>query len=313
MGEAMIRLSPPLGSRISTATAFEAGVGGAELNVAIASAALGMPATWISSLPENPLAERILRAARAANVTPVIAPSNRRVGLYFVEVGAEPRGVSVVYDRADSALSSLEAFDEAMRTAVEHASILYTSGITLGLGSGSAGLVDEFLQLGGHALKYFEVNYRSKLWSAEEAREATMRILPKIDVLIASDHDLTELLEIHKDPIVSARRLSAEFGYDFVLMPSRTGRVGEQGVNAVTVVTRDGEVTAECAGRIHDPVGAGDAGAGAFIAIYSQTGDLKRAAEASVRAAAHQQTQSGDAATFTPDEILNPSRRRIRR
>jgi 2-dehydro-3-deoxygluconokinase len=313
LGEAMIRLSPPSGKRLSTAISFDASVGGAELNVAIASAALGTPASWLSSLPVNPLAERIVRSVRAADVTPVIAPSTDRVGLYFVEVGAEPRGVSVVYDRQDSAFSNMVALDQRMRSTVETASVVYTSGITLALGGNGPRLVDEFFGLANHALKYFEINHRSKLWSAEEAREATMRVLPAIDVLVASEHDLTELLGINQDPIAAAHLLISDFDYEFVLIPSRKGRVGEEGVNTVTVVTPEGDFRAECAGRVVDPVGAGDAGTGTFIAIYAQTGDLKQAAEASARASAHQQTELGDAASFLPDEILQPSEQRIRR
>ena len=313
LGEAMIRLSPPDGSRVATAVNFDASVGGAELNVAIASAALGMPSTWLSCLPENPLAERIVRAARGAGVRVVVAPSESRVGLYFVEVGEEPRGVSVIYDRAVSAMSQLDALNEGMRAAVLDASILYSSGITLGLGPGSLNLLREFYECGANSLKYFEVNYRSKLWSEAEARESTIRLMDLFDVLVASDHDLTDLLRIDSDPIVAARMLIAEYGHQFVLIPQRRGRVGGIGINTLTVVTETEEFTQECSGRVVDPVGAGDAGTGAFIAIYAATGDLRTAAEASVRASAFQQTLAGDASAFTFEEITNPSERRIRR
>ncbi len=313
LGEAMIRLSPPDGSRIATSVKFDASVGGAELNVAIASAALGMPATWLSSLPENPLAERIMSAARGAGVTVMVAPSESRVGLYFVEVGEEPRGVSVIYDRAESAMSLLDGLNEGMRAVVSGATVLYSSGITLGLGAGSVNLLREFYEGGANSLKYFEVNYRSKLWSETEAREATMRLMDLFDVLVASDHDLTDLLGIDSDPIVAARMLIALHGHQFVLIPRRWGRVGEIGSNTLTVVTDVDEFTAECSGRVVDPVGAGDAGTGAFIAIYSSMNDIRMAAEASVRASAFQQTLAGDASAFTMEEITNPSERRIRR
>jgi 2-dehydro-3-deoxygluconokinase len=313
LGEAMIRFSPPTGSRLEMSAAFEATVGGAELNVAVASAAIGLPATWMSSLPPGPLAERITRAARAARVSPVIAPSDGRVGLYFVEVASEPRGVSVVYDRANSAFSRLAGLDEAMRSSVERASVLYTSGITLGLGSAGPSIVSEFYRTGVRALKYFEVNYRTKLWGVEAARKAITAVLPEIDVLIASEHDLTELLEVDGDPLRAARRLIGSFGYRFVLVPSRVGGVGEEGTNRLTVVTADDEVTVESTGLVVDPVGAGDAGAGVFIAVFAQTGDIRTAAAASVRAAAFQQTLHGDAVALAPDEILNPSKQRIRR
>jgi 2-dehydro-3-deoxygluconokinase len=298
---------------LETSGTFEATVGGAELNVAVASAALGVPATWMTSLPSGPLTERITRAARAANVSPVIAPSDGRVGLYFVEVAPEPRGVSVVYDRADSAFSLLTGLDEAMRSSVEQATVLYTSGITLGVGSSGPAIVADFFQAGGRALKYFEVNYRTKLWGVESARKAIMAVLPEIDVLIASEHDLTDLLAVDRDPVVAARRLMNDFGYTFVLVPSRVGGVGAEGTNRLTVVTADEEVSVQSVGLVVDPVGAGDAGTGVFIAVFAQTGDLRAAAAASVQAAAFQQTLSGDAVALAPDEILNPSKQRIRR
>lgn len=313
LGEAMIRLSPPDGSRVATAATFDASVGGAELNVAIASAALGMRSTWLSCLPENPLAERIMSAARGAGVSVVVAPSESRVGLYFVEVGEEPRGVSVIYDRTDSAMSQLDGLNEGMRAAVFDATVLYSSGITLGLGRGSVNLLREFYECGGNSLKYFEVNYRSKLWTETQARDALIRLLDLVDVLVASDHDLTDLLRIDPDPIVAARMLIAEYAHQFVLIPRRRGRVGGIGINTLTVVTEIEDFTAECSGRVVDPVGAGDAGTGAFISMYAATGDFRVAAEASVRASAFQQTLTGDASAFTLEEITNPSERRIRR
>src|SRR5687768_17890332 len=111
-GEAMVRLTPPAFQRLEQTHSFDAYVGGGELNVAVAAARLGVPARWVSRLPENALGRMIANRAREHGVdvhaewTP-----GERAGLYFIEHGFAPRQLNVLYDRAGSAMSRIAPGD----------------------------------------------------------------------------------------------------------------------------------------------------------------------------------------------------------
>src|SRR5664280_1292282 len=101
-GEAMVRLAPPGHRRLEQTTSLEVTVGGAELNVASGvSRRLGLPTTWVSCLPDNPLGRMVRHRARefGVDVSHVAWESDDRVGLFFGEYGASPRPSSVHYDR----------------------------------------------------------------------------------------------------------------------------------------------------------------------------------------------------------------------
>src|SRR5688500_18209217 len=96
-GEAMVRLTPPNFQRLEQARSFDAHVGGAELNVAVAAARLGLATRWLSRLPDNALGRMIAGRAREQGVdVHVDWTADARAGLYFVETGAAPRAPSVL-------------------------------------------------------------------------------------------------------------------------------------------------------------------------------------------------------------------------
>src|SRR5918998_6768101 len=115
-GEAMLRLSPPGRARIEQADSLQVHVAGAESNVAVALARMGLRARWVSRLPDDGRGRRIARSLRAhgVDVDHVVwepAASGARVGVFFVEFGTPPRPTGVIYDRADSAASRLAPAD----------------------------------------------------------------------------------------------------------------------------------------------------------------------------------------------------------
>ena len=104
LGEAMLRLSVRPGERIEDAPAFDVHVAGSEANVAYALARMGLRAAWASSLPPNPLGERIASTLRSGgvDVAPLVWADRGRVGTYFVQLGSPPRPTTVTYDRVGS-------------------------------------------------------------------------------------------------------------------------------------------------------------------------------------------------------------------
>lgn len=313
VGEAMLRLSPPMQESLIDGSHFHLTVGGAELNVAIAARCMGLDSSWLTQLPEGALAEKISQHARAHRVEARISRGEGRVGLYFAEIGPDPRGVTVTYDRDHSAARRLTW--EAAAPMIEGAmfSAVFSSGITLALGEGPRNVVRSLFSERASSRRYFEVNHRSKLASSADMRSWVMQILPHTDVLFASSHDLTEILQLGGDARSAAEKAIDEYDLELVVIPDRHGRVGGEGTNRVRVLGRDVDVAHECHGRVVDPIGAGDAGAGAFIACIEQGMDASSAAECSVLASAWAQTSIGDAVTFRRDDIVSLDDRRIRR
>ena len=109
-GEIMLRLTPPNLRRFSQASSFDVIYGGGESNVAVSLANYGIPVSFVTRLPKNDIGDCALMELRKRGVqTQDILRGGERLGIYFLEIGAVSRGSKVVYDRAHSAMSEIEA------------------------------------------------------------------------------------------------------------------------------------------------------------------------------------------------------------
>jgi len=313
VGEAMLRFSPPIQQPLIDSDHLEVSVGGAELNVAIAAKCIGLESSWLSQLPNGILAEKIIRHVLNHGIDPLISIGEGRVGIYFAEVGNDPRGVTVTYDRDFSSARSLTPELIAPLIAGKDFSAVFSSGITLALGEGPRAALQSLFSGTRSWRRYFEINHRSKLASSTEMTSWALDILPHTDVLFASTHDLTEILKLGDDVKSAAEQAIENYQLEYVVVPDRRGRVGELGTNSLRVVGHDVDVYQEFQGSVVDPIGAGDAGAGTFIACVEQGMDVNSAAEFSVIASAWTQTHAGDAASFQRNDIVALDDRRIRR
>ena len=105
-GEIMLRLAPPGLERFLQSPQFVATWGGGEANVAVALAQFGLPATYVTVLPENPIADAAIGELRRFNVdTSQIVRGKGRLGVYYLEAGANQRPSKVIYDRDNSAIA----------------------------------------------------------------------------------------------------------------------------------------------------------------------------------------------------------------
>ncbi len=191
-GEAMVRLTPPAFQRIEQAHGFDVYVGGGELNVAVAAARLGVASRWVSRLPENALGRMIANRAREQGVDAHIDwTADGRAGLYFAELGAAPRASSVLYDRAASAVSRVTPGTIDWQAVFDGARWFHISGITPALSESAARVTAESLvaaKKAGLTVSY-DLNYRSKLWSAEQARAVQEPLMEHVDVLVTTEED----------------------------------------------------------------------------------------------------------------------------
>jgi 2-dehydro-3-deoxygluconokinase len=206
LGECMVRLSPPGHGRIEFANALEVWVGGGEYNVAYALARLGLRTGFLSRLVDNPVGRIILNHGRAAGIDMshvILAPYDGvgradRVGLNFTEVGTGVRPSVTMYDRGHSAASNMKPGMIDFARLFREAGVrwLHTGGIFTALTDGCAAVCREALQAArdAGAITSYDLNFRSKLWSAQKAQQATKDLVPLIDCLIGNEEDFQKVL-----------------------------------------------------------------------------------------------------------------------
>lgn len=180
--------------------------GGAESNVASSIALLGGDARFVSAFPDNALGDACIAMLKGLGVdTEKIVRKAGRLGLYFLETGANQRPSNVIYDRAYSTISMTDANEYDWDEIFRDASWFHTSGITPAISSQSAAatLAAVMAAKKNGVIVSCDLNFRKKLWkwddslSSRELAEKTMReILPFVDIVIANEEDASDVLSI---------------------------------------------------------------------------------------------------------------------
>src|ERR1039458_6666374 len=149
-GEIMLRLAPPGMERFLQSPQFVATFGGGEANVAVALAQFGLPVSYVTVLPDaNPIADAAIAELRRFGVdTSRIVRGRGRVGIYYLEAGANQRPSKVVYDRANSAIALAQPGDIDWDRVFDGASWFHISGITPAIGAAAAELRSEERRVG---------------------------------------------------------------------------------------------------------------------------------------------------------------------
>lgn len=191
-GEILLRLSAPVNERISSGNAFEKRAGGAELNVVSGISLMGLRTGIISKLPKNDLGTFVKNNIRFCGVSDdwllYDETPEARLGIYFYEHGVFPRKPTVVYDRKNASINTINLKD--IPESIYHSTRLFhTSGISLALSKQTRetaeALIKNFKEAG--TVISFDVNFRANLWSEAEAKEYIERILPYVDILFVSE------------------------------------------------------------------------------------------------------------------------------
>lgn len=297
-GEAMLRLTVGVGESLETAAGFTSHVGGAELNGLIAAARTGATCTWVSALPDVPMAEVIVRHSRANGVAPVVARTTGRVGLYFLELAALPRPARILYDRAGSSFSLLDPVAIDWAEVLDADTWMYLTSITAAVGPGPRAAAEEAIAtaraLGAPVA--LDINYRSGLWSQEDAAAWVGSIVHDVDVLSASAEDLAMLGIEGDDP---HRAALEAFGLTAVVGSSK--RFHRDGTVSLRLVAGDasGMVHWEETTTVIDAIGAGDAMFGTFLGLFGSV-DVAEAGRMALGAAVTSYGLDGDALVADP-------------
>jgi len=191
-GEILLRLSTERHLRFSQAESYKATYGGGEFNVAVSLANYGLDAEFITRLPDNELGNSAIKEMRKLNVTNQnILFGGERLGLYFLETGASTRASNVVYDRANSAMATIQKGMVNWHEILKGASWFHWSGITPALSETAAEACLEAIKVANELGLTIstDLNYRSKLWQYGKQPHEVMPQLLQYSNLILGDID----------------------------------------------------------------------------------------------------------------------------
>jgi 2-dehydro-3-deoxygluconokinase len=293
-GETMLRLSPPSGERIETADSLECRTAGAESNVAVAAARLGADTVWLSKLPDSVLGRRVAGDIRSHGVDTRVAWSDQgRQGTYYIEQGGRPRGSNVLYDRAGAAVTTATP-DDLDTGVVPDGEVFFTTGITPALSETLYETTETLLAESETA--GFDLNYRSKLWSPAEAREAYDALLPSVDLLFAPERDARSILDISGGPTDMVETLQSRYGCETVVLTrGRDGAVAGSASETLEQPAFEADTV--------DPIGTGDAFVGAYLSRYVRGASTEEALRWGSATAALKRTIAGDIALVSEEEV----------
>ena len=320
MGEIMLRLSSPSYQEIEQAQSFDVNYGGGEANVAISLSRLGLNSSFVSKLPNNSLGYSANQFLNRFGVkTDQMIFGGDRLGIYFLEKGYSIRSSKIIYDRKDSAFATSKVDEYEFEKIFADADWFHISGITPALN-------EEIFQLTKKALASAkqlglttscDLNFRSSLWSFENAREKMTELIKDVDVCIGVEplqllddegKDIKDCLPEH--PCVDdykeiIKELHKRFDIKYLAMTFREHLSVNK--NRLKTVLSDGNnfyESAEIEIDIVDRVGTGDAFSAGII--YSLINDFEpqNAVNFATACFALKHTIEGDVNLLRKDDII---------
>ena len=322
-GEVMMRLTPPDFLRFTQARSFDVLYAGAEVNVAIALANLGVPVEFITCLPENELGDACLNYIRQFGVgTTHIIRGGDRLGTYFVETGAVQRGNKVIYDRANSAFANIQPGMIDWNDVFTDAQWFHWSGITPAVSKSAA---DTCLDAVKAAKKKgltvsTDLNYRSKLWKwGKTPQEIMSHLMTYVDIVVGNEEDMDKVFGI-KAPGVNVAKGQLDVKQYKVVTQKMMQRFPQLTAVAITLrqslsashnkwtgVLSDGKTfytsTNYDISHIVDRVGAGDAFSAGLISQLLHDPNRQHALDFAVALSCLKHTIYGDSSVITADEV----------
>jgi len=323
-GEIMMRLSPPGYQRFAQARSFDLTFGGGEANVAVTLANFGVSVDFVTRLPENELGDACINYLRQLGVgTTKIVRGGERLGIYFLENGADQRGSKVVYDRSGSSIATVEAGMIDWKTVFNGASWFHVTGITPAISKGCA---DAALEAARTAEKMgltvsLDLNYRAKLWKwGKPAREVMTDLVKCADIAVGNEEDAEKVFGIEAPSVdvlagkvdphayrTVAEELKAQFPNLGKIAITVRGSISASH-NTWSGVLHDGKTfyTAPVYDIAHivDRVGGGDAFAGGLIyGLLKYGDDVQKALDFAAAAGCLKHTIPGDMNMVTVSEV----------
>jgi 2-dehydro-3-deoxygluconokinase len=322
-GEIMLRLTPPGFERFLQSPQFAATFGGGEANVAVSLAQFGVTSRFITVLPPaNAIADAFIGELRRFGVDPSqIVRGSGRMGVYFVEAGANQRPSKVLYDREGSSIALAKPGSIDWQKALKDVTWFHITGITPAISASAAELALESLKAArAQGIKIScDLNYRKNLWKwGKGAGEVMPELVKLVDVCIANEEDCQKCINVHVDIDVESgslerekyqelceRALATYPNLEMLAVTLRESKsASHNGWSACLydgkafVLSKQYEIT-----HIVDRVGGGDSFAAGLIYGLTHLAGPQEALEFAVAASCLKHSIPGDFNRFTVEEV----------
>lgn len=321
-GEIMARLAPAGYLRLAQADEFTVNYSGAEGNMAIALAYMGMPAEMVTKFPDNEIGRCACRTLKKFGViTDHIAWGGERLGLYYLERGASQRPSKIIYDRKHSSISEASSSDFNWDAIFEDAGWFHFTGITVALSKNMQEICKEAcICAKKHGVMIScDLNYRKNLWSTDEAQQAMIPLMQYVDVCIGNEEDSEKVLGIKPadTDIISgklsidgycalAKQLTDTFHFKMVGITLRES-ISASVNNWSAMLYADGNtyLSKKYTMQIVDRVGGGDSFASGLIYASLNDFDYQKTVEFAAGASCLKHSIEFDFNLSTVDEVMN--------
>ena len=320
-GEIMLRLKPPNWERFFQSPFLEATFGGGEANVAVGLARFGLNVAYVSVIPNNSIGDACIGELRRQGVdTSLIVRKGNRLGIYFLEAGANQRPSKVIYDRSHSAIAEASTGDISWDKAFNGVSWFHISGITPAISLSASELSIEAVKKArekGITISC-DLNFRKKLWEYGKSTSEVMGELIKYaDIVMGNEEDCQKSLGVKVDVDVESGRFQTEKYKELTrkvlnLYPNikkiaitlrKSCSANYNGWSAVLnnreefLISKKYEIH-----NIVDRVGAGDTFAAGLIYGFNKLDNDKEALEFAVAASCLMHSISGDLPLLSVEE-----------
>lgn len=323
-GEIMLRLSPDGYYKLFQKPELNTSFCGAEANVAVALSNFGDEAEFVTALPDNDIGRAACRELMRYGVkTDNIVYTGDRLGIFFAEKGASQRPSKVIYDRKNSAIASVDPSSFDWEKIFDGADWFHITGITPALSDSLAKISVDAVKAAKKAglTVSCDINYRSKLWSAQKARPVMTEIMKYVDVCIGNEEDAEIVFgikagatdvtkgQLDTDGYKKSLQTVAEtFGCKIVAYSQRKSySASDNGWSGIIYDDEKKQVytTAQYDIRITDRIGGGDAFASGLIYALHNNISPANAIETAAAAGCLDQTLEGDFCLFGINDVLD--------
>lgn len=323
-GEIMLRLSPDGYYKLFQKPELNTSFCGAEANVAVALSNFGDEAEFVTALPDNDIGRAACRELMRYGVkTDNIVYTGDRLGIFFAEKGASQRPSKVIYDRKNSAIASADPSSFNWEKIFDGADWFHITGITPALSDSLAKISVDAAKAAKKAglTVSCDINYRSKLWSAQKARPVMTEIMKYVDVCIGNEEDAEIVFgikagttdvtkgQLDTDGYKKSLQTVAEtFGCKIVAYSQRKSySASDNGWSGIIYDDEKKQVytSVQYDIRITDRIGGGDAFASGLIYALHNNISPANAIETAAAAGCLDQTLEGDFCLFGINDVLD--------
>lgn len=323
-GEIMLRLLPDGYYKLFQKPELNTSFCGAEANVAVALSNFGDEAEFVTALPDNDIGRAACRELMRYGVkTDNIVYTGDRLGIFFAEKGASQRPSKVIYDRKNSAIALADSSSFDWEKIFDGADWFHITGITPALSDSLARISVDAVKAAKKAglTVSCDINYRSKLWSAQKARPVMTEIMKYVDVCIGNEEDAEIVFgikagatdvtkgQLDTDGYKKSLQTVAEtFGCKIVAYSQRKSySASDNGWSGIIYDDEKKQVytSAQYDIRITDRIGGGDAFASGLIYALHNNISPGNAIETAAAAGCLDQTLEGDFCLFGINDVLD--------